>query len=346
MPRADKKAISAETEKQADLLTQDDPTNGFDDLRRITDPVPELDDGKIEKAQADKVEEKPDDDLDSMTNAMRKRLTRDRKRSERKIAEKEADFNAALEAQNQRIAELESRLQGEAKSAGKADDEVVSDLEAKLEAAMEKGDSKAVAKLNTQLAQAVSDKMVASRSHKPDEPQDLPQKAKAEPVRPPDKIIPRVQQWIDDQPWWDDQEFAHVRNFVARTVDRKLQAAGYSPRDDDYFDEVERIVDEKYPGVVQKTRTSDREREFLDRLGDEEDSFQVTPKDKATRRPTQRVPVGGNDDGADSGSGDEPPRRRGATRLSTEDVRTMRTFGLDPQNPKHVEGFIQNRGTA
>jgi hypothetical protein len=220
-------------------------------------------------------------------------------------------------------------------------------LEAKLEEALEKGDSKTVAKLNVQIATAIASKQRPGRE--PDDPVDLdqddpdkPVKVKAKPADTAPKVIPRVQQWLDGQPWWGQSEYAHVREFVTKRVDSKLQAAGYSPREDAYFEELERIIEEKYPGVVQKT--DERVSRFDALLDDDQDDIEVRPKTTVARRPAPRAPVGGGDEGAQGGS--ETPRRKGAIRITPADVQTMRTFGLDPSNPKHVEGFIQNRGNA
>jgi len=333
MPRAaPKTAIPAEENETGEtVVVAADPGNGFDDLRRHTDQV--VDTALPGDPAPEPVKAKEDPDLEAMTKSMRARLMRQRRETERLVGEKEAEFQGRLTEQNKRIAELEKRL------AGSATPNAMEDLQAEMEAALEKGDSKKVAEINARMVET----SVARRTHSVDEPEDLDAEDPAQKTPgKPAANLPRVQQWLDGQEWWEDPDHAHIRNFVAKKVDSKLQAAGYSPKEDDYYTELERILEEKFPGVVVKT--SGKEDKFS-KLLDDDDDVEIKPKGAAARRSAPRAPVMAGDDGADRGSGDERPRPKGSVRLSADEVATMRRFGLDPRNPKHVKGYIDNRGS-
>jgi hypothetical protein len=343
MPRAaDLPAIPADDEPKAtEPAAQEDPGNGFDDLRRSSDPV-ELP-GDLVAQEPAKPEKPADDDLAKMTKAMRDRLARDRRRADRKLAEKEGQFNEVLSAMQAKIERLE-KLQASGRGTDSTQDEIATIQDAMTEA-MEKGDSKKVTELNTRLVE----KMTKRVAHAPDEPEDLEPERPAPPKRRASLVYPKVNDWVDRQgDWWKDPDHAHIRNLISKPgegLDSKLQAAGYSPHEDAYFVELERILDERFPGVVIK-QDVEESNQFTEALDDKpEDSFQIRPKSEVTRQAARSsAPVGGGDGPAIPAGA--RPRARGSLSLTADEVRTMRTFGLDPRNQKDVKGFIENRGSS
>ena len=324
------------------VIAQQDPGNGFDDLRRNNDDVNVPSQEGEPEAQPKPGVKWADDSLADLTQKMRNRLMRDRKNMEGLLATKETEFNGTISALQARIDRLEKSQQ--AGTSTTEEDSALVALEGEMTEALEKGDSKTVAALNRKMAE----KAAAKARHVPDEPQDL-EPPRREPVRQivptPSAKYPMVRDWVAEQPWWSDPDKAHVRSFISKPgegLDSKLQAAGYSPNEEAYFVELDRILEEKFPGVVVKK--ADRRRDEFSEVLDDDDGIRIRPKSEVTRRKVrQSAPVGGADDGANQPD-DSQPSRPGSLRISAEDVANMRRFGMDPRDPKVVKGYIENRG--
>lgn len=319
----------------------------FEDLRRNTDPLPstvlaelEVDEETGALTDADDTGDRDDegDDADEEMvplSEVNKRIARVRKESDRKIAE-------ATNEAGKEIGDLQKRL-----GAIEDQDEVgalefdhrtkVETINKEIEKAMEDGDSKGVTRLTTELAEAtaavtierekIKHKRAADEHEDPDDLHD--------PDKPP-AVIPRAKDWLSEQDWWDDPENAHVKRFVNR-LDAKLQEKGYSPHDDDFYEQLEETVENKYPGIITHTM----EDLGLDDEG-EGDEFDDIPNKrsaskKKARRAARRQPVGGKD--ATSGRGRPRNRNRGKT-LNRNQIANMKMFGMDPDNKEHVEAYL------
>jgi len=335
----------------------------FDDLRRNTDPIPDnvldqlgLDEEDLTENERHEDEQTTDgeadtDDTDSeaddelaedgeydpakMTKAMRKRLAGVKRDANRQLAAAKAEAGETISKLEKRIATLEKT--------GKTDElnefsGKLEDLESQIEAAMEKGDSKTVASLTRQMGELTADlrdrKRELEAEH--DEPDDL-----GEEDTP--TIIPRAMEWIQEQDWWDDEDLGHVRAFV-RKADLALQKKGYKPTDDDFYEHLEALVEKKYPGIVEHTvdlglGEEDEEEEF-----EEEDEFGEVPsksrrKAKAKKQ-RRRSPVSEGDRGGVSRTKKKFRKKKGKT-LSRARVANMKAFGLDPDDPKAVENYLE-----
>lgn len=335
----------------------------FEDLRRNEDPLPEnvLDQLGLEeqdlaederhedtKARDDKEESDDTDDTDDeldddgeynpakMTAAMRKRLVGVQRKANRSIADAKAEAGETISKLEDRIAELERSGKTD-----KIEDEFggkLETIEAQIEVAMEKGDSKEVAALTRQMSELTADMRDKKRELERDEPEDLEGKE-------PPKIIPRAAEWIREQDWWDDEELGHVRAYV-RKADMALQKKGYKPTDDDFYEQLESLVEKKYPGVVELTM-SEFEDDDLDLDDDEEleeDEFDDVPsksrRKAKKKRARRKSPVSEGDRG---GVGRTKKKRRGKERkLTAARVANMQMFGMDPENPEHVEAYLDN----
>jgi len=342
----------------------------FEDLRRNTDPIPEnvlgglglededltederQDDTKArdDNAELDDKDEQVDDELDEdgdynpakMTKAMRKRLVGIKRDANRSIA-------AAKEEAGETISKLEDRI-NELEKSGKTDaideefDGKIEALESQIETAMEKGDSKEVASLTRQMGELTADvrdrKRELEAQH--DEPDDLDKGADKKP-----KVIPRAMEWIEEQEWWDDEDLGHVRAFV-RKADLALQKKGYKPTEDDFYDQLEGLVEKKYPGVVVRTADEYEEEEDEDLDPDledeeEEDDFDSVPSKRRKarkKRARRRSPVSEGDRGGIAKTKKRRQKKKGKT-LSRARVANMRAFGLDPENPAEVENYLE-----
>jgi hypothetical protein len=339
----------------------------FEDLRRNTDAIPDnvLDQLGLEdedlteterqedtKAKDDDNDEEleeaggqdDDDELDEdgdyspakMTKAMRKRLVGIKRDANRQIAAAKKEAGEEISQLTKRISELEK--------SGKTDEldnefsGKIDALEAKIEAAMEKGDSKEVASLTRQMGELTADvrdrKRELEAQH--DEPDDLDETEEP-------KVIPRAMEWIEEQVWWDDEDLGHVRAFV-RKADLALQKKGYLPTEDDFYEQLEELVENKYPGVVVHTAGEEEEDLDLDLDEEEEDDFGSIPskrrkamKKRARRR---RAVVSEGDRGGVAKTKKRRQKKKGKT-LSRARVANMRAFGLDPEDPAAVENYLE-----
>jgi len=340
----------------------------FEDLRRNTDPIPEnvlgqlgLEDEDLDEDERhDDTKAKDDDgeelenegDLDDegeyspakMTKAMRKRLVKVKREATRDIAAAKKEAGETISKLEERIASLEQ--------SGKTDEldnefaGKLEDLESQIEQAMEDGDSKKVASLTRQMSELTADQRDKKRELEvaQDEPEDL----EDEGDKP--KVIPRAMEWIGEQVWWDDEDLGHVRAYV-RKADLALQKKGYDPHDDDFYEQLEALVEEKYPGVVEHTmdlefdeeEEEDPDLELEDE--DEGDEFDSVPSKKVARRRKKkrsrvRSPVSAGDPGGVSRTKKKFRKKKGKT-LSRARVANMRAFGLDPEDPKAVENYLE-----
>ncbi len=320
----------------------------FEDLRRNTDPLPsgviaefDVDEETGAATDADDTDDTGDRDDDGdeemvPLSEVNKRIARVRKESDRKI-------EAATGEAGEEIGKLQKRLgdieQADQIGALEYDHRTkVEQINLEIEKAMEDGDAKAVTRLTGELAEATAavtverEKLKHGRADEHDDPDDLHDKDK------PPAVIPRAKDWLSEQDWWDDPENAHVKRFVNR-LDAKLQEKGYSPHDDDFYEQLEEAVETKYPGIITHT---------MEDLGldddddeDEDDEFDNIPNKrsaskKKARRAARRQPVGGRD----AGGGKRPRNRQRGKTLNRNQIANMKMFGMDPDNKEHVEAYL------
>jgi hypothetical protein len=374
----------------ADQKQRDKIEYEFDDLRRNSDPVSntvlaqlgigededaERQDGKKRKESAtrkddedledDRDERDDDEDLDDDGN-----ITLSRKELARQIqdARRTAERKARKEIQTARaevatvVGKLEKRVDGieRTSKADEIDGEFapkIADIQEQIEAAMEAGDSKKVIELNTQLGELTADRKLKKHQAKTaaDTTDDLDDEDGKKP-----KTIPRAQEWIDDQDWFDDPEYGYVRAYLNK-LDKELQRKGYRPTDDDYYEKLEAKLDQKFPDIITRTvdgvddrddeddedddrgRRSRRDRDDDDdRRGGEFDD--IAPKSRRLRRrqrgAASRSPVSEGDRGGVNRERKNRREREGDTvTLNRSQIANMRAFGLDPDNTKHVEEY-------
>ena len=319
----------------------------FEDLRRNTDPLPsavlaelEVDEDTGATTDADATGDTDDTDGEDEemvpVSEVNKRIARVRRESDRKIA-------AATEEAGTEIGKLQKRLGDieEADQVGALDYDhrtKVEQIHKEIEKAMEDGDSTGVTRLTTELAEATAavtierEKLKHKRAaDEHEDPDDL-----HDPNKPP-AVIPRAKDWLSEQDWWDDTELTHVKRFVNR-LDTKLQEKGYSPHDDDFYEQLEEAVETKYPGIITHTM----EDLGLDDDDEGEDEFANIPdkrtaSKKKARRAARRSPVGGKDA---AGSKGRPRNRRQGKTLNRNQIANMKMFGMDPDNKEHVEAYL------
>jgi len=316
----------------------------FEDLRRNTDPLPstvlaelEVDEETGATTDADDTgdQDDPDDEELVPVSEVNKRIARVRRESDRKITEATDEAGKEIRTLTGRLDKIEQ--QDEIGALEYDHGTKVGQINLEIEKAMEDGDAKAVTRLTGELAEATAavtverEKLKHKRAaDEHDDPDDLHDKNK------PPAVIPRAKDWLSEQDWWDDPENAHVKRFVNR-LDSKLQEKGYSPHDDDFYEQLEEAVENKYPGIIVRT---------MEDMGlddeDEDDEFDNIPdkrsaSKKKARRAARRQPVGGKDAGSRGGK----PRNRGRGKtLNRNQIANMKMFGMDPDDKEHVEAYL------
>jgi hypothetical protein len=318
----------------------------FEDLRRNTDPLPsnviaefEVDEETGATTDADDTGDQDDPDDEEMVpvSEVNKRIARVRRESDRKITEATDEAGKEIRTLTGRLDKIEQ--QDEMGVLEYDHGTKVGQINLEIEKAMEDGDAKAVTRLTGELAEATAavtierEKLKHKRAaDEHDDPDDLHDKDK------PPAVIPRAKDWLSEQDWWDDPENAHVKRFVNR-LDSKLQEKGYSPHDDDFYEQLEEAVENKYPGIIVRTM---EDLDLDDDDEDENDEFDNIPdkrsaSKKKARRAARRQPVGGKDAGSRGGK----PRNRGRGKtLNRNQIANMKMFGMDPDDKEHVEAYL------
>jgi len=322
----------------------------FEDLRRNTDELPtsvleqlEVDDDTGATSDAGDLDDpdgKGDEEMVPLSE-VNSRIAKVRRESDRKIEAAKDEATTVIADLTKRVGAMEEADEvGELETEHKAN---VERINTAIEVAMEAGEAKDVTKLTTELAELTAVNVtkrealkVKRASEQHDDPDDL--NKRSEP-----SVIPRAKDWLAEQDWWDDKELAHVVRFVNR-LDKKLQEKGYSPHDDDFYEQLEEAVEKKYPGIIIHTMDDD------DGLGlDDDDSEDAeldaipdkrTATKKKARRAARRQPVGGKD----AGGRRQPRNRQRGSTLTRNQLANMRKFGMDPDNKEHIEAYMEGAG--
>lgn len=137
------------------------------------------------------------------------------------------------------------------------------------------------------------------------QPQPQPQQRQGQ-------VFPLAKKWLDsNKGWFGSQNFAVERAGVM-VLDAQVAAEGYDKNSAEYYRELDRRIDEKYPSLRKKPTGK---------------SSPVAPV-AAVANPAVRV--------------------NGKTKvtLTKADFATMRQFGLDPSNKEHLREFVRQRRAA
>lgn len=128
---------------------------------------------------------------------------------------------------------------------------------------------------------------------------------------------PAGQKWLEKYPEFHSN--AKFRNAVL-LADKTVAGLGLDKNTNEYYEKIEEIVGVTFPKIV-KTR-----------------NVKTTVKRKRKKTPA----VGGTKK-AGTRRTSKTRRRRGVVRLTKADQANMRTFGMDPDNPKHVKAYAESK---
>lgn len=274
----------------------------FEDFedRRAADEEPE---GKDKPGDDDEFE-----DAEDYSKKVRKRIGK--AIYERNVAREELQAERAARLRLQQ--ELEQAKGG--KRADDDGDDLASrraDLKRQIAEALGDGDIEKGVDLQEQLAEVIAEQRERQRAPK------APSGKEAQ--RP--KQHPSAVAWVERNPWVNQKGNA---GYAERALDvqRELLDEGYS-FSDQFWEELDRRLDAAYP-TVKLLRTDNYYNR--DAKGDDE------PKDEPRRRNTPPLAASPRID-----EGRHTPR---AGKLTDQDVRSMKKYGLDPKNPEHRKSWL------
>lgn len=264
---------------------------------------------------------------------IQKRLNRLSRNMNRSFQQQRAED----EARHQReIAALRGRDQGLQvdRSAGSdsAHEAEMTALQTQLELASEKGDSKEVARITRVMSQkdaqywatkqakvSLAEAPRAAREAAPVRQQDQP--ADKDP-----RLTDEAKKWLKaNADWWEDDDYRPERS-MALTIDEDLDNEGLDRDSPEYFQELSKRLKAKCPALevagLPAAKKNGKARKET-KVQEEDDSNDFNPRG---------APVVSHQDRGDAPSG----RRSQRVSLTREQIGTMRSMGMDPDNNEDV----------
>jgi hypothetical protein len=229
------------------------------------EPVDAEADEQIEDV-SDTPEAKQEEELEDYSKSVQKRintLTRKLREAERgqesayEYAKRTAEENLQLKAKSSNLdrsylMEAENRLKSQKQQAMSA-----------LKSAHEIQDYEKVAKAQDVLAKIAVEENKVNVSKAALE-QEFPQQNVAQPqiqpqtVQPPaqpPKLDPKQEAWVEKNGWFGEDE---IMTLAAFSIDKSLLAEGFDPKTDDYYNEVDKRMREKFPQEFEETSTKSK----------------------------------------------------------------------------------------
>jgi hypothetical protein len=122
--------------------------------------------------------------------------------------------------------------------------------------AFEEGDKERLLKAQESLNDAQADlKTVGSAKIQYQEVPEPEQTATSQPVQKP-VYDPKAHQWASDNDWFGQDT---VRTAAALAIDAELKGEGYSPDDEEFYDEVDRRLEKAFPQNYERVQETEAE---------------------------------------------------------------------------------------
>lgn len=132
----------------------------------------------------------------------------------------------------------------------------------------------------------------------------------------------KADDWMESREDWYGAKGFERQTRLANRLDKEVHNDGYDPDTDEYFEELDRRIKAKQPGLYDDGKDDDD-----DGAGDKS-------------RGRRRSPVAGVDRGTD---GRKSSRRGNKVELGEEDFANMRRFNLDPNDPEVLKEYARNK---
>lgn len=238
---------------------KNDASDDSDDIAvEIVDDTPEEDRGF--KPRKKQVADPTDEELQNYGERARTRISEltnarheERRRAEAAARERDAAVQTA-QALLRRTQEYEQLIQNGTKEFTKVSTEAaeaaVAAAKAKLKKAKDDYDTEAeveaLAELNSAQLRLENAKNFKLPPSQPEKDAVQPRQSTEEPAP---RLDPKTAAWMRRNTWFDDPEHSEVKAY-ALGVHQKLVNAGYDPRSDEYFDEIDARLKKVFPEVV------------------------------------------------------------------------------------------------
>lgn len=300
---ADRKGAGIErspAEKAAGADGRDDDDIELDDLRSA-----DMADGE----EGDDDDASTDGGDDNYSRKVKARIDREA-RAKRK-AQDEANY--WRDQAEQLAKDRAGRDKAELESVVERTSSAIRSLEADLERAIEDGVTKDQVKFTSQLTDLKAEKIQAELALK-----DLPSDVKLQPFdgkvqADGDTNQSLADKWMSDRADWYGARGFERQTRLANRLDREVFADGYDPKSAEYFEELDRRLKEKEPGLFDDDSGSDTRR----------------------RRQSPVAPVGSE---VSRGR-----RNSSKVELGEADFANMRRFGLDTNDPQVLKEYARNK---
>lgn len=293
----------------------DDQDAEFDDLPANRRAEPSSD------GQGDE----PGDEPDKFSKKFQNRLKR-----ERRAKQRERERAAKLEQENRK---LQARLKQQDRSSSAEEiaqlDSKIATAEADLEKALEDGDSKQQVRLTSQLTDLKAKRIAAEYTRPDDDPDDG-----GDGDTRSTTVNPLVTEYLESHSDWYQQPGFERYTRMLRKLDREVYDDGFSPQDEEYFEELQERLKKSAPELFDEDGEVD-----VDGLEERRKELKAA-RDKDKR---ERNPVAPSESGkvARSPDGGQPVGNK--VKLEKEDFQTMRKFGLDTSDPDVLAEFARNK---
>lgn len=319
LTRAAKKQIAREEGGEPELdidkkfeLEDDDEDDPDEETDLDEDAEADEDDEADEPEGAAADDDEDEDDDDSYSERVKKRIRREKKRSDR--------LQSQLSETETRLARLEARWEAEAdekKIAEKREktQTKLEELRAQKREAIENGDTDKQLEIDEQIFDLRAD--LRSAETKAEEARRRLEESKrsGEVIDGIDlgKLPPQARSWIDKHPQFrTDEKFRRA----VLAVDNYLTSKGLNHQTEAYWKKLEKEVAEDFPKYFKR-------------------------KPEVRRKPASAT-AGSKGATVSEKNG----RLRGKIRITAEDKRNMERFGLDPKNRDHLREFAAAKITS
>jgi hypothetical protein len=285
-----------------DALKIDDLRSGDDD------PLPE--DDKKKSASSDSV----DDDYSKKVKARIQRATR--------ATKSERDRGDYWENEAKRLAkDSYDRDKSSAETIIAQADTQIATTQDQLKTAIEDGKTDDQVRLTSQLTDQKAAKIQAAFSLDNLSPDGnvQPFSGKVTTKKSDDPSI--ADDWMESRSDWYGAKGFERQTRLANRIDKEVHADEFDPSTEEYFEELDRRIKAKEPGLYDDTKGDD------DHAGDKS-------------RGRRRSPVAGVDRGTE---GHRSSRRGNKVELGEEDFANMRRFHLDPNDPEVLKEYARNK---
>lgn len=320
-------AADGEQENGETILVDSDAKEG----QQVTRRAP--------RTAARPVKDDTTDEWATRSKAVQKRLAKQARAFDQRLADVQAENQRELAARDERIARLE-RGGGDTQTTDEAAHaRVMDDFEKKIAEAQELGDSAAVAKLTRQMTEADGKYWAAKTTKQAGTDPNAGRQAAAAKTPAPNGVAPTKegQKWANaNKGWFDDKHdpICVAARALSNALYKEKMDDGEDRDDPQFYEDIRREVAKRYPELETVSTHASRGGDDDEDEDDDEVEERRQPVREVRKAPSVSLPNRGD------------PLRSRPNRLATitsAEQRLMRQVNLDPNNNKHVLQWLESR---